>query len=191
MWNILITLFSIGYGDVYTRTYFGRIIITLLAFFGGFIISIITIAIVGELEMSKFETNAFKMIDFLKLKLRIRKLTKKMVFFKAKFFAAKRRANRQAENFNQEMFYYYKNKFKNAVQVRFYLKVGEMGWSKLIDAFIKDLSQWIDLLSRYIFSSHSGMMETCLPCLFLSLGSFFYPIYIPFHHFIFLDCFID
>ena len=128
MWNILITLFSIGYGDVYTRTYFGRIIITLLAFFGGFIISIITIAIVGELEMSKFETNAFKMIDFLKLKLRIRKLTKKMVFFKAKFFTARRKANRQAENFNQEMFYYYKNKFKNAVQVRFYLKVGVMGF---------------------------------------------------------------
>lgn len=128
MWNILITLFSIGYGDVYTRTYFGRIIITLLAFFGGFIISIITIAVVGELEMSKFEVNAFKMIDFLKLKLLIRKLTKKMVFFKAKFFTSRRKGNKQKENFNQEMFYYYKNKFKIAVQVSNFYFIKTIGF---------------------------------------------------------------
>ena len=85
MWNILITLFSIGYGDVYTHTYFGRLIITLLSFYGGFVISVITIVILGEFEMSKFENNSFTMMDFLTLKMKIRKLTKKMIFHKAKF----------------------------------------------------------------------------------------------------------
>lgn len=71
MWNILITLFSIGYGDVYTNTYLGRLLIVLLSFYGGFVISIITIAVLGELEMSKFENNSFTMMDFLVLKVRL------------------------------------------------------------------------------------------------------------------------
>jgi potassium intermediate/small conductance calcium-activated channel subfamily N protein 2 len=65
MWNILITLFSIGYGDIFTYTLLGRVIIILLSFYGGFVISVITIAILGELEMSKFENNSFVMMDFL------------------------------------------------------------------------------------------------------------------------------
>lgn len=65
MWNILITLFSIGYGDIFTYTLLGRVIIILLSFYGGFVISVITIAILGELEMSKFENNSYVMMDFL------------------------------------------------------------------------------------------------------------------------------
>ena len=68
MWNILITLFSIGYGDIFTYTLLGRIIIVLLSFYGGFVISVITIAILGELEMSKFEDNSYLMMDFLNQK---------------------------------------------------------------------------------------------------------------------------
>lgn len=130
MWNILITLFSIGYGDVYTNTYLGRLIIVLLSFYGGFVISVITIVILGEFEMSKFENNSFTMMDFLVLKvgvlhgvtiqMRIRKLTKKMLFHKAKYVQAKKGKLLQkgAKAFHHARFLHFKNEFHEAVSVR-------------------------------------------------------------------------
>ena len=59
-------------------------------------------------------------MDFLTLKMKIRKLTKKMIFHKAKYFSAKRGSATATRSmkYHDKMYLVYKNRFHIAVQVR-------------------------------------------------------------------------
>lgn len=54
-WNLLVTMFTVGYGDMYPRTSLGRLIIVLCAFFGIILISLITISLQRSLALKDRE----------------------------------------------------------------------------------------------------------------------------------------
>lgn len=53
LWNTMITLFTIGYGDVYAVTYLGRIFVAGLTIIAGIILSFITVAMTIDFDFNE------------------------------------------------------------------------------------------------------------------------------------------
>ena len=50
LWNTMITLFTIGYGDIYVVTYLGRIFVSILTLLAGIILSFVTVAMTIDFD---------------------------------------------------------------------------------------------------------------------------------------------
>lgn len=50
LWNSVITIFTVGYGDIYVVTYFGRFFVALLCIYSGIILSFFTVAITTDFD---------------------------------------------------------------------------------------------------------------------------------------------
>lgn len=59
-WNIIITFTTVGYGDIFPSTHFGRLMSMTSMFFGQFVISLILIAMSISAEFTLAERRAFK-----------------------------------------------------------------------------------------------------------------------------------
>lgn len=68
MWLIIITMTTVGYGDIVPMTNFGRLFTIFACFFGTFVISLMKIPIMSKIQMSEQEANAYKCITNLKTK---------------------------------------------------------------------------------------------------------------------------
>ncbi len=67
-WNIIITMTTVGYGDFYPVSNFGRVIGMLVCIWGLFIVSIAVTALTNELTFTKNEMKAFDILCKLKQK---------------------------------------------------------------------------------------------------------------------------
>jgi hypothetical protein len=59
MWNVIITLTTVGYGDYYPMTNFGRFIGIITAFWGVFFVSLFVVALTNTLDLEESELRAF------------------------------------------------------------------------------------------------------------------------------------
>lgn len=59
MWNVIITLTTVGYGDYYPKTNFGRLIGIITAFWGVFFVSLFVVALTNTLDLEESELRAF------------------------------------------------------------------------------------------------------------------------------------
>ena len=59
MWNVIITLTTVGYGDYYPVTNLGRLIGIITAFWGVFFVSLFVVALTNTLELEESELRAF------------------------------------------------------------------------------------------------------------------------------------
>lgn len=62
MWLVILTMTTVGYGDIYPRTDIGRGSMFLCALFGVIIVSIMVVSIMNELEMSPLEEKSYSLI---------------------------------------------------------------------------------------------------------------------------------
>jgi hypothetical protein len=69
VWNVVITLSSVGYGEFYPVTFFGRIIGIIICFWGVFIVSMFVLIVSNILEFEYQETKAYDMVISLYYKL--------------------------------------------------------------------------------------------------------------------------
>ena len=72
MWNMIITLTTIGYGDFYAQTHMGRFIAILIAFFGNFFVSLFVVALTNILNFDSAEQKAFMLLSRLNAKEKLR-----------------------------------------------------------------------------------------------------------------------
>ena len=52
MWNVVITLSSVGYGELFPKTFYGRIVGIIVCFWGVFIVSFFVVSIDNMLAFS-------------------------------------------------------------------------------------------------------------------------------------------
>lgn len=68
LWNIIITMTTVGYGDSYARTDLGRLIIFTVCIFGIFIVSIMVVTLSNSLNITSLECKAITVLERLSLK---------------------------------------------------------------------------------------------------------------------------
>jgi hypothetical protein len=62
MWNMIITLTSAGYGDLFPKTFFGRFVGVIICFWGVLIISFFVVTVTNMLEFSPNEERAYNLL---------------------------------------------------------------------------------------------------------------------------------
>jgi len=62
IWCIVITMTTVGYGDYFPRTLFGRMLDVLIAIWGIFIVSLMVVVLTNTLAMDSFESRALKVL---------------------------------------------------------------------------------------------------------------------------------
>lgn len=68
MWNMMITMLTIGYGDVYPKSHMGRLIGIVIATWGSFYVSLFVVALNNILEFDSPERKAFMLLSRLLFK---------------------------------------------------------------------------------------------------------------------------
>ena len=72
MWNVVITLTTCGYGDIFPVTFFGRIVGGLITFWGTFIASMVVVVVTEQIDLDPAEISTFKMCRILLLKTKLK-----------------------------------------------------------------------------------------------------------------------
>mmetsp|Transcript_1371 Transcript_1371/g.1803 ORF Transcript_1371/g.1803 Transcript_1371/m.1803 type:complete len:125 (+) Transcript_1371:1188-1562(+) len=73
IWNCVITLMSTGYGDLFPKTFMGRIVGIILCFWGFIITSLLVVTVTNMLIFSKNEERAYGLLMRLYYKLELKK----------------------------------------------------------------------------------------------------------------------
>ena len=68
MWCMMITMLTIGYGDVYPKSHMGRLIGIVIAGWGVFFTSLFVVALTNMLEFDSTEQKAFNLLQRLQYK---------------------------------------------------------------------------------------------------------------------------
>jgi hypothetical protein len=62
MWNVIITLTSVGYGDIYPKSFMGRILGIIISFWGVFIVSYFVVTVSETFQLDPSEAQAYDLI---------------------------------------------------------------------------------------------------------------------------------
>jgi len=68
IWNVIITMTTVGYGDVYPKSQVGRFIGVIVALWGLFLVSIFTVTLTNLFSFTSGEEKAFDLSKRLKQK---------------------------------------------------------------------------------------------------------------------------
>jgi potassium intermediate/small conductance calcium-activated channel subfamily N protein 2 len=68
MWNVIVTMTTVGYGDFYPKTVAGRIITFILCIWGVFLVSMMVVTLTNTLTMQSGETKALAVLTRLELR---------------------------------------------------------------------------------------------------------------------------
>lgn len=72
MWNVLITMTTVGYGDMYPRTIMGRLIVLVCCIYGNVVMSLLVSSAHNNLILTKNEACAVRVIDLLGIRSKLR-----------------------------------------------------------------------------------------------------------------------
>lgn len=68
LWNIIITITTVGYGDFYTRTDLGRFIIFIVCVLGIFVVSVMVVTLIESLRTTTLESHAITVLERVQLR---------------------------------------------------------------------------------------------------------------------------
>lgn len=79
IWNVIITLVSVGYGDLFPKTFFGRIVAVLVCFWGIFFVSFFVVTVSNLITFSSSEEKSFELLNVLFCKMQLKQNAIKVV----------------------------------------------------------------------------------------------------------------
>lgn len=62
MWLIVLTMTTVGYGDIYPRTHMGRFVVVMACFWGVFLVSMMVVTLTVSSEFTKGESRAYDIL---------------------------------------------------------------------------------------------------------------------------------
>lgn len=119
MWNVVITLSSVGYGELYPVTFFGRIVGTAICFWGVFIVSMFVVTVSAFLDHTGGESKSFELIIALHWKLMLKKAGVRLIqlAYKYKLLNKNVKATEYELANSYREFLYHKIQFKHIAKV--------------------------------------------------------------------------
>lgn len=63
MWNVLITMTTVGYGDLYAMSHCGRAVAVVTAFWGVFLVSLFIVSLQNMLNFDASQAKAFNLLQ--------------------------------------------------------------------------------------------------------------------------------
>lgn len=91
LWNTMITLFTIGYGDLAVVTYLGRIFVSVLTILAGIILSFVTVAMTIDFDFEDQDRQAFTLINSVNLKDEVERKAASLILAFFRLIKAKRK----------------------------------------------------------------------------------------------------
>ncbi|CAD8210247.1 unnamed protein product [Paramecium pentaurelia] len=129
VWNIIISITTVGYGDFYTRTDLGRFVIFIVCVLGIFVISIMVVTLITSLETSTLESHAITVLERIQLRELMVKSASMVILYSLRIVVALKKGNLTKFQFKQLILNlrYNLNEFKiNRRQYRNKQDVGNM-----------------------------------------------------------------
>lgn len=68
LWNIIITITTVGYGDFYVRTDLGRFVIFIVCVMGIFVVSMMVVTLIESLKTTTLESHAIAVLERVRLR---------------------------------------------------------------------------------------------------------------------------
>jgi len=94
---------TVGFGDYFPRTYVGKVIIIVTAFYGTFLVSMMIVTLTNSKDFSVVEDRSFTIVRRIHMRKKIDKLAAKIIilFFKS-IIKRRKNAHRQHEPLYQQ-----------------------------------------------------------------------------------------
>lgn len=142
-WCIIVTMTTVGYGDILPTTDFGRIIVGLTALLGSLVTSMVCIIFMIEFSFSKSQENAYERIKATECTLKLNHSAGKCIGLAARFFLQKKIANEiEKDALYDEFFVDIK---KNVKDFRFWKKIiVDFKYNKKIERRLVTISEDIN-----------------------------------------------
>jgi hypothetical protein len=109
-WYAFITMSTVGYGDYYAQSFFGRVCACMAVVCGVFVNSIIIVILTNNFSFQGNELKAYNMLNMIQLKNKINQLTKKLF---TKVILINHFMKRRKYESNSKKLQYYNSQIKN------------------------------------------------------------------------------
>lgn len=143
MWLVVLTMTTVGYGDIYPNTHIGRFIIVIACFWGVFLVSMMVVTLNDTSKFSPAEKRSYDMLTKLKAKEQAYRAASKLVAVCLQYMVFKRKF-RLSENF-QEMRLTKHNELMNALRAFKFLRSQWKTFEYTDEEKLRQLSEQIEL----------------------------------------------
>ncbi|CAD8083034.1 unnamed protein product [Paramecium sonneborni] len=99
MWCVIVTSTTLGYGDYYTRTLLGRIVMSVVCILGNFVVSSMIVIITNESYLTTLENKVVILIDRLSLKKQMQQEAAMIITIFGRLYYAKKHLDLNEEEF--------------------------------------------------------------------------------------------
>ena len=93
LWCVFVSMTTVGYGDFYPKTHFGRVIIIISCVVGIYFISMMMIFMTQKSLLSESEQKAYKLITRLKLRNQLKEIHANMIYHALEMYVTQKKYN--------------------------------------------------------------------------------------------------
>jgi hypothetical protein len=146
MWCVFVSMTTVGYGDFFPKTHFGRVIVIIACVVGIYFVSMMMVFMTQKSILSEAELKAYKLITRLKLRKESKDLQARIIYHSLKMAALRRKKAKNQMTDNREFDIAYNYEHRCIISLIDDKKVNERNLKNF--EFIPDKEQLFDVCER-------------------------------------------